>query len=275
MFDDEKKEVKRRKEERKKEDRNKNENFANFARFKHYKKKSRQEIPIIDVEEYERNKEKDKEKDSERGKDRDKSNDKLADMIVGYGLEEEPSFDSCNGEGIIKDIQYFDAIDEILELMRLNWITDGHIEGMKFAMIMKKQVMNKELVEGGKKVKGKIHEIERLENENIEKYTQFLKLLQDSDEKIERQWTSIGKKANSIEELLGYCGRTNGKINTCITLRIGNLFERAESMGETCGSREEKHFSLCVYKLIEGGIVSMQWVVWVAVEARLWGRWGC
>ncbi|KAG7796894.1 hypothetical protein KL944_004995 [Ogataea haglerorum] len=69
-------------------------------------------------------------------------------------------------------------------------------------------------------------------------------------------------KSYKIEELLGYCDRTNGEINTSITLRIRNIQEKKDQLSNT---NDEWLFQL-VYLFLENLIVLALWIVWIIVE---------
>ncbi|KAG7830162.1 hypothetical protein KL942_001611 [Ogataea angusta] len=69
-------------------------------------------------------------------------------------------------------------------------------------------------------------------------------------------------KSYKIEELLGYCDRTNGEINTSITLRIRNIQEKKDQLSNT---NDEWLFQL-VYSFLENLIVLALWIVWIIVE---------
>jgi hypothetical protein len=230
--------------------RRKNENLASVARFQHYRKKSKQDLLNIKAEEI--------------------------DEEINEEINERPdiSFKVNNSENninIIKDIEYFDAIDEVLELMRMNRGIDGNIETTKYNMLIKERVVNKELTIGGEKLKSKLLQIEQLESESIDKYNKFLETIELIEGAIDEQRGYISKRAHNIEELLGYCDRTNGEINTSVTLKLRNLMERADNMNDTT---EFNTYSICMYKLIETSIVGLLWCVWIIVEMWLWCKWG-
>ncbi|KAH3662282.1 hypothetical protein OGAPHI_005531 [Ogataea philodendri] len=69
-------------------------------------------------------------------------------------------------------------------------------------------------------------------------------------------------KSVKIEELLGYCDRTNGEINTSITLRIRNIQEQKDHLTNT---NDEWFFHL-IYSCLENLIVMALWIVWIFVE---------
>lgn len=83
---------------------------------------------------------------------------------------------------------------------------------------------------------------------------------------IEQARNSSAMEDAIVEELLGYCDRSSGEINTSIGLELRALEERA---GRLSGSSLETHGSTLGNTLFEGLIVCLLWGVWIIVETWL------
>lgn len=249
--------------------RRKNDNLASVARFEHYKRKGAKDPngTTAKVEKSGNNNVRNNSIEEAKYENGD-----CAFNASGAGSNDASL--SKSGEGsfsLISDIEYYDAVDEALDLMKMNRTIEGNIESSRFELFIKEHILGKELKERGKKLKDKISTIETLQDENQQKYLRFMELIEESEIDIEKQRQFIGSRANNIEELLGYCDRGNGEINTSITLRIRNLDERADGL---CNNCENGMVSVYFYKFLEAGIVSLLWFVWIVVETWLWCKWG-
>lgn len=165
---------------------------------------------------------------------------------------------------------YYDAIEEAIELVSAHRGMSGDLETSMYELEMKDQVARMELNRRWTMMKSKVNEIEDLQKQNRIKYQKFIQLLENADSDVETQRKVIQARAIRIEELLGYCDRTNGEIITSITLKIRNLNEKAEGMADKSGGGK---FPQLMYKLVEATIVAILWLVWVIVEIWIWSRW--
>ena len=247
--------------------RRKNENLASVARFKHYKKKSSTitsspnkgnelGMPVIRVE-------------------KSAGNSSLDENIgggSGHGSNSNSvsyKTDACSS--LASDVGFYDAMDEVLEFLRLTRSISGYIESNKYELLIKEFTVHEQLTENRDRLGKKVEEIESLENESIVKYSKLLEMVEAVEGEVEKHRSFTGIRANKIEELLGYCDRTNGEINTSIALKIRNLNERADSMSV---QSENKVLVEYLYKVAEASIVGVLWFIWIVVELWLWCKWG-
>lgn len=265
--------------------RRKSDNLASVARFEHYKKRGKcssiesSTMPVIRIEK------------SNGGlnvaghSSSDDNNGTPVPSIMGghsnsgsisgvnLGVPSVNSNGLNNGGSCPSVISDYIDDKSILEYMNFengNIALEGQVEVDMFKFIVKENVMYDDLNRGGLKLESKLKEIEKFENESIEKYNKLLKMIEDSEKQIEKHRSFTGLKANKIEELLGYCDRTNGEINTSVTLKIRNLTECSENI---ILKSENKIISECFYKFIETMIVGVLWFIWIVVEMWLCCKW--
>lgn len=74
------------------------------------------------------------------------------------------------------------------------------------------------------------------------------------------------RREGRIEELLGYCDRTSGDLNTSLALQIRMLGERA---GALEGNTDARAAGRLASAAVEGLIIALLWSVWLVVEAWL------
>lgn len=103
---------------------------------------------------------------------------------------------------------------------------------------------------------------ETLQAENQSKSRRLANQIEEIDEIIHSLSLSNGKQSMQLEELLGYCDRTNGEINTSITLKIRDLNERLDKLMTNDNDTLMNMF----YNFVEMIIVLFLWMIWVVVE---------
>ncbi|TID13288.1 hypothetical protein CANINC_004974 [Pichia inconspicua] len=189
------------------------------------------------------------------------------------GDESEDVAHAVNG-GIVNDESeqagYYDAVEEVIELVRDYRGILGDLEMCVYSASVREQVCSMTLEKRSEAMKRKVAEIEEVQLANREKYEKFNRLLESAERKIDMQKRVIQTRSTRIEELLGFCDRTNGEIITSITLKIRNLNEIAEGMSSTTTGGTGTKF---IYRCVEAAIVCVLWMVWIIVETWLWLKW--
>ncbi|KAG0687437.1 hypothetical protein C6P40_002360 [Pichia californica] len=250
--------------------RKKSDNLASRYRFDHYNKKSISagtpspaknvdmvNMPVIKIE-------------------KTPNTTSFEDNIFNStGLNSNSNSASMNSKGercssVVSDVNYYDALDEVVEFMHLTRSIDGYIERNKYDMITKECDVYEQLKKNRDKLTSKIEDIEKLENQSMMKHAILLEMVEEVEIKVEKHRAFTGIRANKIEELLGYCDRTNGEVNTSLALKIRNLNERADAISI---QSEDKVLFECIYKIAEASIVGLLWMIWIIVELWLWCKW--
>jgi len=108
----------------------------------------------------------------------------------------------------------------------------------------------------------KLKKFETLQMESQDESRKLANQIELIDETIHSLSLFNGKQSTQLEELLGYCDRTNGEINTSITLKIRDLNERLDKLM----TNDNDTLMNLFYNFVEMIIVFFLWVIWIVVE---------
>lgn len=108
----------------------------------------------------------------------------------------------------------------------------------------------------------KLAQFESLQLLSQERCDELAKKLEDLDTSIDKLTSVCNSKAARMEESFGYCDRTNGEINTSVTLKIRDLSERCQNLVLT----DIDTLTNVLYNCVERLIVLVLWFIWGAVE---------
>lgn len=113
-------------------------------------------------------------------------------------------------------------------------------------------------------MKQKMERYQRLEEVCNERCSELSAQMDMIDSELNRRNTLNDTTENKIEELLGFCDRTNGDINTSITLQIRNLIEKSSELNQGI---ETSWLLGILSKTVETLIIAALWLVWTVVES--------
>lgn len=177
-----------------------------------------------------------------------------------------PRKGSSNSENISSNLGSPSSINEVGTVTRMEEVQN--IQKMAYNLQLSNLKVNNtrsgldEIVtEDSKKFQDKLVTFRKYQKMNQSQSEELKIQVDDISKSIHKLGAFNNEKSIKIEELLGYCDRTNGEINTSITLKIRDLYERIDKLttGHTTTLTD------VFYNLIEKIIVSILWCIWVLV----------
>ena len=186
-----------------------------------------------------------------------------ADAVVDVEAEAEAD------EGEIERDELLDAIDEMVDFVVLTQGIQCSIAMNGFELQLKELTTERKMDKRSKDLSQRLSFIDKLEEMSMQRYRELQSLVDACDELVDEQRSYVGEQSSVVEELLGYCIRSSGAINTGITLNLRNLHERADALMKIGGAGHGGGSGGILYGIIETMIVGLLWFVWVVVESWL------
>jgi hypothetical protein len=173
-------------------------------------------------------------------------------------------------EGEIERDELLDAIDEMVDFVVLTQGIQCSIAMNGFELQLRELTTERMMDKRSKELSQRLSSIDKLEAMSMQRYRELQSLVDACDELVDEQRSYVGEQSSVVEELLGYCIRSSGAINTGITLNLRNLHERADALMKSGGAGHGVGGSEGIlYGIIETMIVGLLWFVWVVVESWL------
>jgi hypothetical protein len=188
-----------------------------------------------------------------------------ADAVADVEAEAEAEAD----EGEIERDELLDAIDEMVDFVMLTRGIQCNVAMNGFELQLKELTTERMMDKRSKDLSQRLSSIDKLEEMSMQRYRELQSLVDACDELVDKQRSYVGEQSSVVEELLGYCIRSSGAINTGITLNLRNLHERADALMKSGGAGHGGGSGGILYGIIETMIVGFLWFVWVVVESWL------
>lgn len=164
----------------------------------------------------------------------------------------------------------FDDKDDLVDFLNVIRNTQLNIIGKGRKLDVAKSQSTASLDVLSERLRNQMSKFSELESQCTAKCTELNSKMDTIEMALNTRHSVNEHRENKIEELLGYCDRTNGDINTSITLQIRNLIEKASDLNEGV---ESSIFVQSGSRLLEGGVIVLLWGVWLVVEAWICFRW--
>ncbi|ODV86371.1 hypothetical protein CANARDRAFT_27594 [[Candida] arabinofermentans NRRL YB-2248] len=155
-----------------------------------------------------------------------------------------------------------DQADELLDQVRTIRSLKSKLFLSESKMNYFEMTMDSTLLQSQENIEQKLNDFRNLQYENDIVSRKLVKKINEIDHKLDKFNGFNNSKSMKIEELLGSTDRTNGEINTSVTLKIRDLHERRDQLVRL---DDEWIFNI-FYSCLENSIVLLLWVVWIFVE---------
>ncbi|GMM44087.1 hypothetical protein DAPK24_006620 [Pichia kluyveri] len=165
-----------------------------------------------------------------------------------------------NVNNVDKDIN----IEEVVEILNIDSSISSSIALNELSMSLNAEKMLMQVNKWSTLFQDKMLRLDELEKISLTKCSTLQNIVNSCDNILETQKRDVGLQSAAVEELLGYCSRSSGAVNTGITLHLRQLHERADSLASG-GNNNGGLLS----KIVEITIVGALWMVWVVVEIWL------